>query len=398
MHAALLALSLLAADPPETDAPAQPEFRGVWVATVANIDWPSKPGLPVAEQQAELTTLMDRLAELNFNAVVFQVRPHCDALYASDIEPWSHYLTGVAGQAPEPAYDPLELAVRLAHDRGMELHAWFNPYRAWHPSAKSPIPATHVSKTHPEWVKTVGDYLWLNPTHPAVADYSLKVIADVVRRYDVDGVHLDDYFYPYPSYAAKDAAGEYLPFPDDDTWKTYQDGGGTLSRDDWRRHAVDEFVRRMQQAVHAIDPDCLVGISPFGIWKPGHPEGVVGFSQYDKLYADAKKWLNEGWVDYFTPQLYWATDRENLEFARLLDWWASETPEGVHLWPGVAVGRHAATPGEMERQYQAVRDSPVADGIVHFSAKAILANVAGIADRLAKLQPNKAPVPGREDN
>src|SRR4051794_38351968 len=225
-----------AADPPK---PVPREFRAVWVATVANIDWPSKKGLPVEEQQAELKAILDKCVSVGLNAVIFQVRPMADALYLSDLEPWSEFITGTAGKPPDPFYDPLEFAVREAHARGLELHAWFNPYRAWAPSAHSPVPANHLVKTRPDLAKPYGTHHWLNPTHKDVQDHSLKVFLDVVRRYDVDGIHIDDYFYPYKE---KDKAGNVIPFPDDDTWEAYLAAGGTGGRDSWRRAAVNTFV------------------------------------------------------------------------------------------------------------------------------------------------------------
>lgn len=218
-------------------APPEPmrEFRGAWIATVANIDWPSKPGLPVAQQKAELIALLDRAAQLHFNAIIFQVRPACDAMYASSLEPWSEYLTGTQGQAPEPFYDPLAFAIEEAHKRGLELHAWFNPYRARHLKAKSPVAPNHISQTHPEWVRKYGGQLWLDPGEPGVREHILRVVLDVVNRYDVDGVQFDDYFYPTPE---KDADGHEIDFPDEASWKKYGEATG-LSRDDWRRENVN---------------------------------------------------------------------------------------------------------------------------------------------------------------
>src|SRR3954470_18295301 len=234
----LTALPASAAEPPEI----RREFRGVWVATVANIDWPSKPGLPAEKQQAEMRAILDKCVALKLNAVVLQVRPMADAFYKSDLEPWSEYLTGTAGK--DPGYDPLEFAVHEAHARGLELHAWFNPYRAWHPSGKSEPPANHLVKTRPDLAKNLGQYYWLTPTHKDVQEHSLKVFLDVVRRYDVDGIHMDDYFYPYKekypdNYKDKSLAGQVIPFPDDDTWEEFQKADGTRSRDDWRRAAVN---------------------------------------------------------------------------------------------------------------------------------------------------------------
>jgi len=239
----------------------------VWIATVGNIDWPSKPGLPVAQQQAELRGLLDDARKLNLNVVILQVRPGCDALYASRFEPWSEYLSGRMGQAPSPKWDPLQFACDEAHARGLELHAWVNPFRARYQEARSPISADHVSRTHPGWVVNYGSYLWLDPGLPEARDWSLRVITDIVRRYDVDGLHIDDYFYPYPE---KDGA-VLIPFPDDASYARYRRDGGRLERDDWRRGNVDGFVERLDAAVHAEKPWVKFGISPFGIWRPGSP-------------------------------------------------------------------------------------------------------------------------------
>jgi uncharacterized lipoprotein YddW (UPF0748 family) len=394
--APLVALSLAQAPAAADEPPSPPrEFRGVWVATVANIDWPSKKGLPVKRQQAELRAILDRAVELKLNAVVFQVRPMCDALYASKLEPWSEYLTGTLGKAPEPPYDPLALAVREAHQRGLELHAWFNPYRAHHPSATSAVPDDHLVKKRPDLAKPYGKHHWLNPTHREVQDHSLAVILDVVKHYDIDGVHLDDYFYPYKE---KDAAGKLLPFPDDDTWAAYRKSGGKLGRDDWRRDAVNRFVERLYREVKAAKPWVKVGISPFGIWRPGHPRGIEGFDQYEGLYADARLWLNEGWVDYFTPQLYWPIKQEKQSFPRLLEWWAGENTRGRHLWPGMipsrVTGMEKGWPaGEIADQVKATRAQKGATGNVHFSMKPLLHNTGGVADALKSVYTEPALVP-----
>jgi uncharacterized lipoprotein YddW (UPF0748 family) len=391
----LLALSLVR--PPAADAPppVPREFRGVWVATVANIDWPSRKGLSTKQQQAELRALLDKVVELHLNAVVFQVRPMADALYASELEPWSEFLTGTLGKAPEPFYDPLELAVREAHARGLELHAWFNPYRAWQPSATSPAPANHLVKSRPDLAKPYGKHHWLNPTHPDVQAHSLKVILDVVRRYDVDGVHLDDYFYPYEE---KDADGKIIPFPDDDTWAAYRKAGGTKDRGDWRREAVNRFVERLYRDVKAAKPWVQVGISPFGIWRPGHPPGIEGFDQYAKLYADARLWLREGWVDFFSPQLYWPIKQEKQSYPKLLAWWAEQNPKGRHLWPGLipsrVTGREKGWPAsEIVEQIRITRGQQGATGNVLFSMKSLQRNTGGIADALKAVYAEPALVP-----
>jgi uncharacterized lipoprotein YddW (UPF0748 family) len=362
------------------------EFRGVWVATVANIDWPSKPGLPVAQQQAELLEILDRAAALNLNAVLFQVRPHADALYKSDIEPWSEYLTGTQGQAPSPMWDPLEFAVRESHARGLELHAWFNPYRARNDASKSPVARNHISRTNPSLVKSYGRFLWMDPGEPLVRRRTLRVVLDVVKRYDIDGVHIDDYFYPYPIARAR-GRGD-LPFPDDASWNKYRAAKGQLSRDDWRRENVNTLVRELAEGIRTEKPWVKFGISPFGIWRPGSPPSVRGFDAYEKLYADAKKWLNEGWGDYFSPQLYWPTYKDGQKYPVLLDWWTSQNTKRRHMWPGNFTSRAGATGtgsfsvSELLEQIAETRRNPGSTGNVHFSMRSFVKNQSGMNDTL----------------
>lgn len=363
------------------DLPSPPrEFRAAWIATVANIDWPSRPGLPVDSQKAELVRMLDRAAALRLNAVLFQVRPAADALYDSPYEPWSYHLTGRQGQAPRPYYDPLAFAVREAHARGLELHAWFNPYRAHHPTDRSPKASSHVSRTQPSWVRTYGAYQWLDPGMPAVRAHTLQVILDVVRRYDIDGVHFDDYFYPYRSYA--DGAA----FPDDLSWRAARAAGEARSRDDWRRHNVDRLVEAVHREVRALKPHVKFGISPFGIWRPGHPEGTTGFDAYAELYADARRWVRAGWLDYVTPQLYYRIDQDGQPYPVMLRWWTQQNVHGRHVWPGNYTSRiRTATArrwpvDEILGQVYITRALPEATGNVHFSMKALMAAGAGAAD------------------
>jgi len=308
------------------------EFRAAWIATVANINWPSRSGLPTAQQQGEAIKLLDFLANHNYNAVIFQVRPQADALYQSDIESWSYFLTGQQGKAPQPFYDPLTFWINEAHKRGMELHVWLNPYRAYHTTGGE-ISAASVVKTNPEMVvKLQNGMYWMDPARKDVQDRTTAVVEDLVKRYDVDGIHFDDYFYPYDSYnGGKD-------FPDDQTWNTYKNAGGKLSRGDWRRKNVDDFIARVGKVVKKEKNFVKFGISPFGIWRPGYPQSIAGYDQYEKLYADAKKWINEGWVDYLTPQLYWKTDQIAQSFPVLLHWWESENTKDRHIWPGINAG------------------------------------------------------------
>ena len=362
------------------------EFRAVWVASVSNIDWPSRPGLSTQEQQQELIALMDRAAALNLNAVIFQVRPAADALYASALEPWSEYLTGVQGEAPKPFWDPLAFAVAEAHARGLELHAWFNPYRARQSGARSAPAASHVSVRRPELVKTYGPYLWMDPGEPAVREQSLRVVMDVVRRYDVDGIHIDDYFYPYK--VRDTARGGNLEFPDEPSWQRYRQGGGKLSRDDWRRRNVDLFVETAYRQIKQAKPWVKFGISPFGIWRPGYPESVRGLDAYTELYADSRKWVREGWLDYNTPQLYWPVDRPQQGYVALMRWWAQQNVKGRHLWPGNFTSRVGGAGesgwrlGELLEQIRLTRADSSATGNVHFSARALMRNPEGLSDVL----------------
>ncbi len=352
------------------------EFRAVWVASVGNINWPSKAGLSTAEQKAELVGIFNKAAELRLNAVLFQVRPACDALYVSSYEPWSEYLTGRMGQGPQPHYDPLALAVEEAHKRGMELHAWFNPFRARFSKAISPIASSHISKTQPSLVKTYGQYLWLDPGEPAVHEHSLKVILDIVRRYDIDGIHMDDYFYPYPE--------KGVDFPDAASWSRYRASGGKLERGDWRRSNVNRFVDQMYTRVKREKPHVKVGVSPFGIWRSGVPASVRGLDAYERLYADSRKWLVEGWVDYFTPQLYWSISAPEQSFTTLLKWWGEQNPKRRHLWPGISVhgpdGKRTAP--EVANQVMAVRREGGTDGIAFWGMKSLFGNRNGVGDLL----------------
>jgi uncharacterized lipoprotein YddW (UPF0748 family) len=335
--AAALAAAMLApagaARAQDSTPPAIPrEFRAAWVATVANIDWPSKPGLSTWDQQRELLAILDKAVALHLNAIVFHIRPGADAFYASPYEPWSQYLTGRQGRAPEPPWDPLAFAVEQAHERGLELHAWFNPYRAAY-TRDTAIAATHVARTRPELVRSYGRFLWMDPGDPEVRRRSIRAVVDVVKRYDVDGVHIDDYFYPYPE---NDSAGRPIDFPDSATYARYVKAGGTLAKADWRRANVDMLIAALYTGVHAVKPWVKVGISPFGIWRPGNPPPIKGFDAYDAIYADSKKWLQAGWADYFAPQLYWPIAPPEQSFPVLYDWWLSQNTKQRHIWPGLA--------------------------------------------------------------
>ncbi|HET9984931.1 MAG TPA: family 10 glycosylhydrolase, partial [Longimicrobiales bacterium] len=372
------------------------EFRGVWVATVENMDWPSRPGLPTAQQQAQLLRILDRAAALHLNAIIFQVRPAADAFYESSLEPWSHWLTGEQGRAPEPRWDPLAFAVQEAHKRGLELHAWFNPYRAGYTSPRWHAAPTHITRTHPELVRRYGSYLWLDPGLTETRSHAMQVVIDVVRRYDIDGVQIDDYFYPY---LERGRNGKYLPFPDDATYRRYRDQGGDLARDDWRRENVNALVRQLYDAIKATKPWVKFGISPFGIWRPGSPRGVDGLDSYTEIFADSKKWLNNGWLDYLAPQLYWKVDAPRQRYTTLLEWWEEQNAHARHLWPGNFTSRvggrgpSAWSADEIVRQVDLTRRSEGASGNIHFSASALMDNAGGIADRLRRVYDEPALVP-----
>jgi uncharacterized lipoprotein YddW (UPF0748 family) len=381
--------------------PAAPrEFRAAWVSTVANIDWPSKQGLSAQQQQAEAIAILDRAKAMNLNAIVLQVRPSADAIYPSNLEPWSEYLTGAQGKAPQPWYDPLKFWVAEAHARGLELHAWFNPYRARHTGAKSAAAPNHISKTNPAAVKTYGKFLWMDPGEESASRQTLDVVLDVVRRYDVDGVHIDDYFYPYPieapgasgaEGAALDgkAAKAELDFPDQPSWQRYVAGGGKLDKASWRRDNVNRLIEALYKEIHQEKSWVRFGISPFGLGRPDRrPAGISGFSQYDKLYADAETWLQNGWLDYLSPQLYWPVSQTAQAYDVLLDYWIAQNTRGRHVWPGLYTSRIGAPskdyqPQEIVQQIKLARARAGAGGHVHFSMATLMENRKGITDQLA---------------
>lgn len=379
--------------PADTAAPAVlREMRGLWTATVANIDWPSRTALTADRQRAELADIFDRAAAVGFNAVVFQVRPAADAVYSSSIEPWASMLSGVQGT--DPGYDPLTLAIQLAHARGMELHAWINPFRAGNAADSATLAATHLFNTRRDLVRVYGTQLWLDPGEPAVQDHVMRVVRDIVQRYDIDAIHADDYFYPYRE---KDASGRVLDFPDS---ASYARAGTSLSRDDWRRANIDAFVSRMYREVHAIRPAIKVGISPFGIWRPGNPPGVAGLDAYASIYADSRKWLQRGWVDYLAPQLYWPISAPQQSFPALLDWWIAQSTAGRPIWPGLAASRAgASTPtafpiGEITDQIRLIRARRAGTGEILFNTTATLERSGGaLAAAIAPLYSSRAILP-----
>ncbi len=378
---AALAAAPLASAGDELPPPVRREFRGLWVATVNNMDWPSQPGLDSSRQKQELLAILDRAVSLRLNVVIFQVRPSCDAFYDSKIEPWSEYLTGRMGQAPSPFYDPLQFAVAEAHQRGLELHAWFNPYRARNRELKTPVAPNDVTLKHPELVHPYGARFWLDPSEQATRDYSLSVVMDVLRRYDIDGVHFDDYFYPYP----EKAGGQELNFPDDLSWRRYGEQGGKLARADWRRESVDLFVQTIYQAIKREKPWVKFGLSPFGIWRQHYPRQITGFDAYDKLYCDSRLWLEEGWLDYCAPQLYWPVEPKEHSFPVLLQWWATQNTRHRTLLSGMRISEWKNVSDgarEAAREIELTRRQPGASGEILWHAGPLLRDAGGVADLL----------------
>ena len=362
----------------EKPPPITREFRAAWVASVFNIDWPSSPGLSATRQKAELITILNRARALKMNAIILQVRPACDALYESSYEPWSSWLSGSMGRSP--GYDPLQYAVEQAHSRGIELHAWFNPFRAL-AAAKMSASSGHVTKRHPGWIRRFEGKVWLDPGLPEVRSYSTKVIMDVVSRYDVDGIHIDDYFYPYP----KNPSARPIPeFPDEATYRLHGKG---KDRHDWRRANIDGFVSGLYASIKRKKPWVKFGISPFGVWRPGNPSNVkADLDSYRMIYGDSRKWLRNGWCDYLSPQLYWPI-RGDQSFSSLLGWWDSQNVRGRHVWPGIASDRVGAkrSASEQGSQIKLTRSaSRKSAGHIHWSWKAVAQNRRGLANLLEK--------------
>ncbi len=350
------------------------EFRAVWIATAANINFPSRQGLTAQEQQAELIGMLDLVQSLGLNAIVFQVRPEGDAFYRSTLEPWSRFLSGTQGE--DPGYDPLSFVIEEAHARQIEVHAWFNPYRL-KTTASSVAVQPHFSVMYPEATRSYGNFLWMDPGEEISRMHTLAVILDVVRRYDVDGVHFDDYFYPYPTDE---------DFPDAQTYADYMSSGGTLALDDWRRDNVNRMVEEISVAVAAEKSHVRFGISPFGIYRPGIPEGITGLDQYGAIFADPVRWIEAGWLDYLAPQLYWPSSQTRQAYGPLIDWWSSLTTSGRYIFAGNFLSQldssAAWTVEEIRMQVslsRAQRDR-LSMGNIFFHIGPLQENRSGIAD------------------
>ena len=352
------------------------------MATVGNIDWPSRPGLSTDQQKQELIDRLNAHQQEGINAIMLQIRPAADAFYAKSREPWSKWLTGKQGQAPKPPYDPLAFAITEAHKRGMELHAWFNPYRATTDNKFYELSPKHITRLKPEWFFTYGGIKLFNPGIPAVRDYIVKVFLDVVDNYDIDGVHMDDYFYPYQ------IAGQHIA--DAETFKEY--GAGFDNIGDWRRNNVNLLIKMLSDSIHRHKPRMKFGISPFGIWANSfqNPDGseTNGGSSYYELYADSREWVKEGWVDYINPQLYWPIDDRSAPFNKLLDWWSDNT-YNRDLYIGMAAYRinerrkgKFRDPAQIPDQIKYLRNNPRVQGSVYFSSTSLLNDPLGFTDSL----------------
>ena len=345
------------------------EFRAVWIATINNIDWPSKPNLPVEEQKKEFLRLLDTFQKFNLNVVILQVRAASDAFYQSKTEPWSLFLTGKQGKAPKPFYDPLAWAIEMCHQRGMELHAWFNPFRVRNLGFYQLDPNSFATK-HPQYVKEFDKKYFLDPGYPEVVSHVVAVIAEVAHNYPIDAIILDDYFYPYPVAGKK--------FNDEKSFAKYGKAYYPKRQSDWRRENINRFISSLHDTLQRINPKLKFGISPFGIWRsklvdPAGSAGRKGLSSYDDLFADVRKWLMKGWIDYVIPQLYWEKGNHFGDFASLVQWW-SENSFGKPIYIGQALYKSTAEkngwkqPDELTNQINFLRTNENVKGFAFYSA------------------------------
>lgn len=354
----------------------QSEVRGVWIATVSNIDFPTRNNLSSDKQREEFVDLISALAKIGINTVFVQIRPSADAFYPSNIEPWSPFLTGTLGAPPNPYYDPLQFMINTCHDYNMEFHAWINPYRASNNIKTFDITKHPTNILHPDWFVKYGNQEFFNPGIPAVKDYVLNIIRDIIVRYNIDGLHIDDYFYPYPI--------QGISFNDKEAYKIYGHG---LSLANWRRSNCDSIVHGMYDCIKSINPYIKFGVSPFGIWRSdlydqSGSKGDIGLSSYDNLYADVLYWLKNKWMDYIIPQLYWEIDNPQVDFEDLLAWWNNHT-FGRQLYIGMGLFQAKESRNKVWRdtkqfpkQLQEIRSYSNTEGCVFFSARDVLSNKA----------------------
>ncbi|MFT3682156.1 MAG: family 10 glycosylhydrolase [Ferruginibacter sp.] len=376
-----IALTAIVFSGKHVKAQARAEFRGVWIATVDNIDWPSKGNYNSDSQRVEFTKLLDMHQRNGMNAVVVQIRPCTDAFYPSPYEPWSEWLTGIQGEPPSPYYDPLEFMITETHKRKMVFHAWMNPYRAQFNISNDLVSPLHITRLHPEWFVNYGDKKYFDPGNKDVQQYITEVVKDVVNRYAVDAIHFDDYFYPYPL--------EGKQFPDDSTFRLYGNG---MKKADWRRSNTDSIIAKLYRAIKGENSDCLFGISPFGVWRsidkdPVNGSNTVGSqSDYDDLYADILLWLKNGWIDYVAPQIYWEFGHRRAPFEVLVDWWGKHT-YGKQCYIGIGLYKANSNAAwrdvtQIPRQVETIRNTPNIQGMIFFSSKSFEKNPNGWSDVL----------------
>jgi uncharacterized lipoprotein YddW (UPF0748 family) len=372
-------------------AQTKPEFRGVWISTVENIDWPSSRNLGTSAQKEEFVKILDMHKANGLNALVVQIRPATDAFYPSPFEPWSEYLTGKQGVPPSPYYDPLQFMITEAHKRGMEFHAWMNPYRATFNIKSSSIAPTHITRLYPNWFLTYGDKKYFDPGNKEAQQYVTNVVKDVVSRYDVDAIHFDDYFYPY-RIAGKE-------FPDNTNYEKYGNG---MNKDDWRRSNTDSIIVMLSRAIKKENPKCQFGISPFGVWRNADKDSIngsltkAGQTNYDDLYANILLWLQNDWIDYVAPQLYWEIEHKAAPFKTLIDWWNTHS-YGKNCYIGLGIYKGGSNSywkdkTQLPRQIEAIRAAENIQGMIFFSSKSFNKNPNNWSDTL-RLNYFATPVP-----
>ncbi|MCB0520911.1 MAG: family 10 glycosylhydrolase [Lewinellaceae bacterium] len=360
------------------------EFRGAWIATVANIDFPTTPSLDKSRFSEEWKANMDLLQGAGFNAVLAQVRPAGDAFYKSKIAPWSKYLTGKQGDAPNEGFDPLTFMVASAHQHNMEFHAWLNPYRASMDTITATLAGYHPYKHHPEWFIRYGGKLYFNPALPDVRNYITEIVMEIVMEYNVDAIHFDDYFYPYPS------GGEL--FPDAADFAKYGLGYGSI--DDWRRSNVDKLISQVSTMLKTMAPQVKFGVSPFGVWRNADKDPQLGsatkagINTYDDLFADVRSWLEKGWIDYVAPQLYWNIGFPIADYEVLLNWWKNNAYDR-NVYAGIAVYKVGTNPepawskrDEVPRQVRLNRSTPGVEGSIFYNTSSLKKNPLGVLDSL----------------
>ncbi|MCP3930991.1 MAG: family 10 glycosylhydrolase [Bacteroidetes bacterium] len=373
------------------------EFRGVWVATVRNIDYPRSPTQNSIAHREQWKKLLEKYKKLGFNAVIVQVRPTADAFYPSKLVPWSSYLTGKQGRAPQPDFDILQYMIESSHEQGVEFHAWLNPYRATFNMDTLSLSEKHLFNRKREWFLQYGTRFYFNPSLPEVRDHLSEVVGELVRNYDLDAIHFDDYFYPYK------IAG--LPFPDSIDFVNM--GGNFPSIDDWRRNNVDVLIQQLSDTIKTAKPWVRFGISPFGVWRnkdkdPMGSDTRAGQTNYDDLYADVLNWLRNDWIDYVAPQLYWNIGYPPADFEKLLQWWRRYGYD-KHIYIGQAAYKVGANqveawhdPLEIPRQIRMIRNTPECQGSIYFSSKSVLSNKLGIRDTLTRQYSTSALLPEME--